>query len=391
MSLTKEQVDEINSYKAVGMSLSWISRKTNIPVGKIEYLRELGVLVKTRNRTKKDLFCNYRFFQKIDTEEKAYWLGFIYADGSVSDKGSLSINLSTKDRWHLEKFKKHISAEHPVRDGSHIRKENKKMKMKAGIQYYSAICIHSGEMGEDLNKVGVFPRKSLSLDFPTNEQVPEELLNHFIRGYLDGDGYVCYRESFGNGESVSVGFISSDIFCEKLSKFFSNKLNLNPKSIRAHERTSGISLLVYGGKMDFLKIRKYLYDGATVWLERKREKFFMMTDKEFLFDWYKIIYFVLTTENNLIESNLIKKETGMDMRIVVRTMKKMEEMGIIKFIGRERTSLRIFKRTIVKMTDSEARFAIDNLSNKANWDRFVNMGWREPQNSLTHSAEGDKI
>jgi hypothetical protein len=133
MVVTKEQLEEINKFKEVGMSLPWISRRTGIPLGRIEYLSELNLLIKTSKTTKKELFCDYHFFDKINTEEKAYWLGFIAADGCVTDKGCLQILLSRKDRDHLELFKKHINGEHPVRDGVIKRKAYKDMGMREGF------------------------------------------------------------------------------------------------------------------------------------------------------------------------------------------------------------------------------------------------------------------
>ena len=45
-------------------------------------------------------------FDVIDTEEKAYWLGFLYADGNVSNtKNEVGITLQSSDIKHLYKFK----------------------------------------------------------------------------------------------------------------------------------------------------------------------------------------------------------------------------------------------------------------------------------------------
>ena len=50
-----------------------------------------------------------RIFETIDTEEKAYWLGFMYADGYIgASRYSVGINLSLKDIDHLKKFCKYM-------------------------------------------------------------------------------------------------------------------------------------------------------------------------------------------------------------------------------------------------------------------------------------------
>nr|DAG90196.1 MAG TPA: endonuclease [Crassvirales sp.] len=48
---------------------------------------------------------NRDFFSVIDTEEKAYWLGFLYADGFISASGNtVGLSISLKDIDHLKKY-----------------------------------------------------------------------------------------------------------------------------------------------------------------------------------------------------------------------------------------------------------------------------------------------
>ena len=55
------------------------------------------------------------FFEIIDTQEKAYWLGFLFADGNVYKKrNSYYIKLSVCDKEVVERFKQDISAEYPI-------------------------------------------------------------------------------------------------------------------------------------------------------------------------------------------------------------------------------------------------------------------------------------
>lgn len=58
---------------------------------------------------------NSNFFNEITSNNIAYWIGFITADGSVN-KNSLSIGLALKDKEHLEKFLKAIQATTPIRE-----------------------------------------------------------------------------------------------------------------------------------------------------------------------------------------------------------------------------------------------------------------------------------
>jgi intein/homing endonuclease len=126
-------------------------------------------------------------FDSIDTEEKAYWLGFIYADGCIgSSDNSLEISLKSSDSEHLEKF------------NSFIKGPSNKVKI-GNVKCGDKICercrwaIHNFHIHEVLNSYGCVPAKSLILEFP-NESIfkNKSLIRHFIRGYWDGDGCLSY-------------------------------------------------------------------------------------------------------------------------------------------------------------------------------------------------------
>ena len=127
---------------------------------------------------------NHDYFQNIDTEEKAYWLGFIMADGCVykgSDASSyrLQINLKGSDKEHLDKLQKSINSSYKIQE--------KKVKN-------SDVCllkVNSTKMCQDLMALNVTPRKSMLCQMPSLE---EHLEKHFIRGYFDGDG--CLDEYY---------------------------------------------------------------------------------------------------------------------------------------------------------------------------------------------------
>lgn len=123
---------------------------------------------------------NHNFFKNIDTEEKAYWLGFIAADGNVrsvvTDKihrYTLSITLRESDRHHLEKF----------RDVLYRGDKPKITKNRSGC----VLEVSSKQNYYNLVNAGICDRKSLTLTFPT---IQNALLKHFIRGYFDGDGWI---------------------------------------------------------------------------------------------------------------------------------------------------------------------------------------------------------
>lgn len=124
------------------------------------------------------------YFDEINTPEKAYFLGLLYADGCNVEHpstGELSISLQIEDRIVIDKLKEEMKSDYPLNIQKRID-ENHKDK----IRFY----VYGKHIAEALDKQGCVKRKSLILTWPTIQQVPEELLSHFMRGYFDGDGCI---------------------------------------------------------------------------------------------------------------------------------------------------------------------------------------------------------
>ena len=135
-----------------------------------------------------------RIFETIDTEEKAYWLGFLYADGSVSSKEhKIELGLAEQDLKQIEKFRDFIGIMN-------------KISYRSTTKSYR-YSFRSESCKEDLIKQGCVPKKSLILNFPTENQVPKNLIRHFIRGYFDGDGWFTNTDS-----CFQIGIIGTEDF-----------------------------------------------------------------------------------------------------------------------------------------------------------------------------------
>ena len=117
-------------------------------------------------------------FEKIDTEEKAYWLGFLDADGCIHNGRNydygIELGLQEQDYSHLVKFKDFIEKDNKICYREKINSYRYQFKNKT--------------MNKDLINLGCVPHKSLILKFPDEDQVPDNFLIPFIRGYFDGDG-----------------------------------------------------------------------------------------------------------------------------------------------------------------------------------------------------------
>lgn len=204
---------------------------------------------------------SHDFFEIIDTEEKAYWLGFLYADGYVRNTktcAQLKVKLSIKDLEHLEIFKKSLKSEHKITYGvSHTTSKN-------GKSSYSNLCqiiINSKKIVEDLENNGCVNNKSFIIERPP---IKKDLIRHFLRGYYDGDGNLFFSEKT---KVSSVTIVSaSDKFRDFLMEEIS-KIN-NIGNIHRCDDKFTIKITNIVGIINFLD---YLYEDSNFYLKRKKE------------------------------------------------------------------------------------------------------------------------
>lgn len=207
------------------------------------------------------------FFKTIDTEEKAYWLGFLYADGCVSEvrKKSkiksyiLSMNLAVKDKPHLNKFINSIKSNIPIKENI----------VKLNGKEYKAVRINlcSTQICKDLINKKCVPRKSLILEYPSNNIVPENLIKHFIRGYFDGDGCIYFDKNKPQSGAKIIIVGTLDMINGICKEIYDNNININPAIT-----TKGNAYQLYIYNLDnIIKIYDYFYKNSTIFLDRKYE------------------------------------------------------------------------------------------------------------------------
>ena len=147
---------------------------------------------------------NSNVFDVINTEEKAYWLGFIYADGNISNHDKIyeksgkhvyriEIALQEGDINHLEKLKLFLEYEGKIS----LTKTNHRTNR-------CRLSFNDKHMWETLNKIGCTPNKSLTLQFPKDIFNSNNLSKHFIRGYIDGDGCISYTSKQHNKMLLNI-------------------------------------------------------------------------------------------------------------------------------------------------------------------------------------------
>ena len=194
-------------------------------------------------------------FEKIDSEEKAYWLGFLEADGCLhSGEGDYRIELGLKeeDYHHLEKYRDFIG-------------KNNKISHRNGTNSYR-FNFRDKKVHADLIKLGCTPQKSLTLQFPTNQQVSDKLLLPFLRGYFDGDGSFWYENKFG------LNILSSKDFLNGLKQRYIPFSGLNIYPIH-YDRPDKGQRIQTGNKQLINQFLNDIYSNANIYLDRKYHKY----------------------------------------------------------------------------------------------------------------------
>ena len=192
----------------------------------------------------------------LDKSEYCYYfLGFIYADGCLTN-GYLSININNKDIEILERFKTYLNTKKPI---YHIEKTNSILFSFKNKKIY-----------ETLINYGLTPRKSLITTFPDN--IPDDMVHHFIRGYFDGDGCISIinRKTI---KGLKINIVGTYEFLNSLQKILITKIGITPKKISQITSNKNTYQLNFKSKSDVLKFKEFIYNGSTIFLNRKKEVF----------------------------------------------------------------------------------------------------------------------
>lgn len=222
----------------------------------------LGIHLKKNNVSedrRRKYFFNEDYFKNVDSEEKAYWLGFIAADGCILENGTLKIGLARKDSLHLEKFNKSIESNRPIlfEKGTYIYKDGK-TRDNPLVRY------HGTELAKDLEKYNVVPRKSFSFE-PTLELIDLNLHRHYIRGYFDGDGWISIGKN-----TKEVGFAGTENTCNVFSTHLLENCTIRNSSVT---QLGNIYRFRVNNLDSITSILEYLYGDASVYLNRKYDLF----------------------------------------------------------------------------------------------------------------------
>ena len=195
---------------------------------------------------------------------KAYWLGFIYADGCITYGSNggyrISIGLKESDESHLQKLANIFEIE-LYKNVQHTNQNSENEYNSIRFQ----MC--NKKIFKDLENCGIKQRKSYEETTDILNYISDNLITHFIRGIFDGDGNVGFKENSENNYCQFNISGSKDIL-EKIQNILISNNELN--EIKIQQMSDYCWKLQYGGRNNVIKIHNWLYKDASIWLERKR-------------------------------------------------------------------------------------------------------------------------
>lgn len=201
---------------------------------------------------------NENYFDNIDNQDKAYWLGFFAADGyNHMSKCNIEIRLHNQDREILERFKESIKSNHPI----NLYKNT-----------YCNLYIHSKHLCETLASYGLTQAKTYTLKIPN---IRKDLMQHFIRGFFDGDGCfsVIHRNDRGpNSKTYQVNITGMSDPLLTIQDYIVKETGVKRLPLKSRKGTVAVTMH-YGGKNVCKKILDYLYKDANIYLKRKHDKY----------------------------------------------------------------------------------------------------------------------
>ena len=258
MSRTKEEIlDIIKLYET----------KSQKEIGEIYGLTSsyIGVILRKNNAPKHSkgrlnmskIPLDFDYFKIINSNQKAYWLGYLAADGYI-DKSGGKTYLISKDKEIIEKFKFDVGSGHKVSERNNFDKRTNKTYRSYTVQITNYLFT------QNLCSFGVNQNKSDIFNFPN---INEKYYSYFIAGLFDGDGSVSFRTT--NKNLLRINLISSFETLTFIQNYLVNNVGINKiKMFRITENKLNIwKMHLY---KDAVKFLDFIYqDNTFFYMKRK--------------------------------------------------------------------------------------------------------------------------
>lgn len=257
ISVEKEQ-EIIKYYKSRPMTFDELVKKFDISIPTIiKIFNKYRVVRYTKSRLySPNLVEDY--FNTIDSQLKAYFLGLIITDGCIYSKNgrtpSVSLTLQKNDAYLIDRFIKEIHSNKVV---------------TADGRGCCEVAINSSKMVSDLHKYGVQERKSLQAIFPSN--LPIDYYPSLLRGIIDGDGSISFYARKGRKcHTKAIRLCSgNEKFLLDIVGFLHRVVDID--TVNVYRDKENLWSIAYRKTASLLKLIDYLYSGAEIYMKRKKE------------------------------------------------------------------------------------------------------------------------
>lgn len=233
-------------------------------------IEKSGLQIRGNKFNSRRYSLNDKYFDEINTHEKAYWLGFIYADGYLTSNNVIGIALKSTDIKALQDFNEDISSTYKIY--TYVAKNVVIKDIHCNDIEYCRLLIRSEIMFNSLLKHGVSLNKSKILMPPS---IDDRFINSFILGYFDGDGSLKMK----NNKSGRIDFTVSIMGTKEVLAWIFNFIKRNNLSSKKEFVTSKrnsndtVECLEYCGNIQSYNIMRFLYKDSNRKLERKYLRF----------------------------------------------------------------------------------------------------------------------
>lgn len=266
----QQKIELVEKYNSGEFTCRDLSKQYGITSQAISgLLNRRGIKVNNnQSELQRKYTLNEDYFDYIDTEEKAYFLGLLYADGYNNEqRGTIILSLIDTDKTILDKFNKELLSNKPLQI---IKRRCKNPNWADNYR----LSIVSQKMSKRLKELGCPQKKSFIIEFPNENIISNKLLRHFVRGYFDGDGSFSTYLIKNKYKSYNFCIVSTLNFCEHLTNIIKNMLGINCSlEIRHKNRNNSTRQLRIAGRKQIYKFLDWIYSGSTISINRKYQKY----------------------------------------------------------------------------------------------------------------------
>jgi hypothetical protein len=259
--VTQEIIEEVCTLYESGLSEEKVGKQVNLCRKTVRNILKNNNIKIRDNSEYRTYSLNEHYFDKIDTQNKAYILGFFYADGNVSvDKYNIQLGIQARDVEILEKMKEEFGS-----DCKLFLQERSKNNYKH--QDIITLQIHSKYMHNSLAQWGIVPQKTHGIIYPNF--LNNDLNRHFLRGVMDGDGCIHGTELSSGRRCRAIDICGTENFCIGAKEIIEKELGIHCSIIVTNQDHPDTKKLVISGIYQSKKFLDWIYEDANMYLTRK--------------------------------------------------------------------------------------------------------------------------